>query len=92
MNEAGRARQFLLDSLGRPLLLVFWSVVLWGSLMALGYAQLMVRSGFELRVLLPPAGAEDGLWAGLNLGSAVLAVCAWVLGGFAIWQGRRRRG
>ena len=92
MSGPRRTWRFLLDPLGRPLLLVFWCLVFWGSLMAVGYAHLLARSGFELRLLLPPAGAEDGLWAGLNLASAVLAVCVWALGGFALWQGRRRRG
>lgn len=92
MTETGRTRLFLLDALGKPLALVFWCFVLWGSLMAAAYGRLLLTSGFQLRLLLPPAGAEDRLWAGLNLASAVLAVCVWAVGGVALWQGRGRRG
>ncbi len=85
-------RQLLLDAIGRPLLLVFWSFVLWGSLMALAYGRALLRSGFELRRLLPPAGTEGRLLVWLNLASAVLAVFVWALAGFAWWQARGERG
>ncbi len=92
MRRWRATRQLLLDAIGKPLLLVFWSFVLWGSLMALAYARVLVTSGFELRLLLPPAGAEERLWAWLNLASAVLAVFVWALAGFAWWQARGERG
>jgi len=78
--------------IGRSLLLVLWSVVLWGSLMAVAYARLLVRSGFEVARLAPPAGAEGGLWAWLNLSSAAAALGFWLaLGYLRLRAGRARR-
>jgi hypothetical protein len=64
--------------IGRSLLLALWSLVLWGSLMAVAYARLLVRSGFDLWRLAPPAGAEGAFWGWLNLASAAAAVCFWI--------------
>jgi len=84
--------QILLAVLGKPLVLVFWVFVLWGSLMAPACLRALLTSGFDVRRLLPPAGAGGSVWAWLNLASAVLAACVWILAGFSLWQQRRPPG
>jgi len=77
--------------IGRPLLLALWSLVLWGSLMAVAYARLLLRPGFDLSLLTAPAGAEGGLWAWLNLASAAAALCFWAALGVVWLRARRAR-
>jgi hypothetical protein len=77
--------------IGRPLLFVLWSFALWGSLMAVAYARLLVRSGFDASRLAPPPGAEGGLWSWLNLASAAVAPLFWAAVGYLYLRARRPR-
>lgn len=65
-------RRFVAELLGRPLLFVLWSLVLWGTLLVLGVSfTLLTRGAGQIGPL-----AKDA-WGWLNLVSVVLAVLAW---------------
>lgn len=88
-----RRREWLAQVLGRPLLLAFWALVLWGTLLAaatLG-AALVEGPAVVLRRMLSGAGAAAGL---TNLAAAIAALLVWGLAGIALWQRRAaaRRG
>ena len=70
---------------GRPLLVVFWVLVLWGTL----YDVVLLRAAFvegPIRALQRTvSGREAGL---VNLGLAALAPVVWALVGLAVWRSR----
>jgi hypothetical protein len=72
---------------GRPLLVVFWVLVLWGTL----YDVVLLRAAFvegPIRALQRTVSGRD-IAAGLvNLGLAALAPVVWALVGLAVWRSR----
>jgi hypothetical protein len=80
-------REGLLLTIARPFLLVFWALVLWGTL----YCGVLLRAAFVdgPRAALAHALSGRDLGAGLlNLALAALAIVVWSLAGVAAW-GRR---
>jgi hypothetical protein len=83
------ARVFAVQWLARTALLLLWSLVAWGALLALVTLVDAVREGPgpPLARLLPAAGAS--VWAWLNALSVGLAVAVGVLvGGYVAWTRR----
>ncbi len=73
---------------GRPALLAFWALVLWGTLL-LGAAVFDAPSEGAQAVLarfVPPRGAS--LWAWLNPLTALLALLVWALVAGAFFRSR----
>lgn len=84
-----RIRDFLLYGVGRPLLLVFWSLVLWGTVILAALAWKAATAG--PRAVLVAAQAQvtqAGGWVNLALASLALLVWTLVAGGIV---GRRDR-
>jgi hypothetical protein len=92
MARNGQDRQapgFLVDVFVRPFLFVLWSIVLWGTLIWCACLWRAVEGGTHTALEgLVPRGPGD-VFGFLNLGSAVLALVAWV---FAAWTWAERRG
>ena len=93
-EEEGRGR--LLQVVAQPLLVVFWALVLWGTLYGavLLYAALEDGPGAALERTLSGRDAGAGF---LNLALVVVAIAVWSLVGVTVWRSRasaapRRRG
>ena len=73
----------------RPALLLFWSLVLWGTLLLLVAGVDAFGEGIRPVVarLLPSRGAS--LWAWVNAASAAVAAVVWALVAGALWLQRR---
>ena len=87
MKPDDARRERLLQVVGRPLLLAFWSLVLWGGL----YDFVLIRAAFVEgpRVVLHRVLSGGDIVAGFaNLVLAALAPIVWGLVGIAIRQGR----
>lgn len=76
-------RALLRTFVGRPLLFVFWSLVLWGSFLALAWLYALATRGGDAMGLV-----GEGPWAWLNGASILLAAAAW--GAFAVSRRRRQ--
>ncbi len=78
--------------LTRPALLLFWALVLWGTLLLLAAAADAFAEGVRPVVarLLPSRGAS--LWAWVNAGSAALATVVWMVVAAAVALRSRPRG
>ena len=72
-----RIRDFLLYGVGRPLLLVFWSLILWGTLILTALAWKAAAEG--PRVALDAAQAQADGWGWVNLALAALALPVWIM-------------
>ena len=84
-------RKWFIHVLGPSLLLVLWSLVLWGSL----YACLLLRATLVEgpRAVLHRVLSGGDVVAGIvNLALAGLAPLVWGLVGFAFWRHRRLAG
>ena len=86
-EDASRLARYL----GRPLLLVFWTLVVWGTVYALLFAFAALTEG-PSRALARATGGPDGAFGIVNLALAVVAVSVWAFLGLAVWRGRTERG
>jgi hypothetical protein len=86
-----RVRDFLVATSERPLLVVFWAFVLWGTLLmaVFGVRVASVGLGEAVATLWPEPTA--GLYAYGNLGALVLAALVWLAVAVIALQGRRAR-
>jgi hypothetical protein len=73
---------------GRPLLLAFWTLVVWGTVYAALFALAVVTDGPSEALARATAG-PDGVVGIANLTLAVVAVAVWAFVGTVVW---RRRG
>jgi hypothetical protein len=96
MASDDERRERLLQVVAQPLLVVFWALVLWGTLYGavLLYAALEDGPGAALERTLSGRDAGAGF---LNLALVVVAVVVWASVGVAVWRSRasaasRRRG
>ena len=84
-DDEGRAR--LRQVVGRPLLVAFWALVLWGTLYGgvLAHAALLdgPRAALARTLSGPDAGAGF-----LNLALAALAIAVWGFVAAAVWGNR----
>lgn len=88
MVPEGRRRERILQVVARPLLLVFWALVLWGTL----YCGVLLHAAFVdgPRAAIARTLSGRDLGAGLlSLALAALAVVVWGLAGVAAWRHRR---
>ena len=77
----------LIQLLGRPLLLIFWSLVLWGTLYGFLFIHRAATEG--PRAMLHRALSGQDLVGGLvNLGLAAGAAVVWLGVGIAVWRAR----
>lgn len=91
MRFEDERRGWLSSVIGRPLLLVFWSLVLWGTLcdLVLVEAACVEGPGAALQRALSDG---DVVAAYANLGLAAVAPIVWGLVGIALWPGRPSAG
>jgi len=81
------SRDVLLYAVVRPLLFFFWSMVLWGTCMAIALLYAAMRQGPLVAVRRVLEG-EDSLGGRVNLALAGLAIVVWSAVAAAV---RRRR-
>jgi hypothetical protein len=87
--EAREWRDWLLAMVFRPLMLVFWSLVLWGTVYGSELALAVVREG-PVRALERALSGASSLGV-LNVGLSGLAALVWSVCGIALYERRRRR-
>jgi hypothetical protein len=77
-----------LQLVARPLLLIIWGFVAWGSLLLLVTLGNTIGEGVRpaLAQLVPGRGAS--LWTWLNALSAALAFAVWLVGAGIYWTRR----
>jgi HAMP domain-containing protein len=81
----------LVRYLGRPLLLAFWTLVVWGTLYAGLFAFAAATEG-PSRALARATTGPDRIVGIANLTLAACALVVWVLVGAAVWRLRAGRG
>ncbi len=87
-RERQRRRDVLFYVLLRPLLLVFWALVLWGTVELLWLPFLLLGSGLAgLRTTVNTA-VESPPWGWVNLLLPVVALSTWLLVGVALHRRR----
>jgi predicted neutral ceramidase superfamily lipid hydrolase len=69
--------------LGRPLLLVFWTLVVWGTVYA-GLLVLAVLTEGPSRAVARATTGPDGVVGIVNITLAVVAVAVWVIVGLTV--------
>jgi hypothetical protein len=84
-KEAGRLSRYL----GRPLLLGFWCLVVWGTLYAGLFAFAALTEG-PSQALARALGGPDDLVGVANLTTAAMAIIVWTFVGTIVL--RRRQG
>jgi protein-S-isoprenylcysteine O-methyltransferase Ste14 len=82
-------REALFQLVGRPLLLIFWSLVLWGTLYGLILMHAAIREG-PRTVLQRVLAGRDLLGGFLNLGLAASAAVVWLGVAIVAWRNRSR--
>jgi hypothetical protein len=77
--------------LGRPLLLLFWALVFWGTLMALAIAWQIVDGGLAdtLRRMISGAPNVSPTLGRFSLACAVIALCTWTTVAWMLVRSRR---
>ena len=75
--------QRLARYLGRPLLLVFWTLVVWGTVYALLFAFAALTQG-PSRALTRAVAGPTGVVGIVNITLAVVAVAVWVIVGLTV--------
>jgi hypothetical protein len=83
-----RQRDVLLYVIARPLLVVFWLLILWGTLYGVVFLDFVAERGAKRAFDQAMSGRD--LLAGIgNLALAVGALIVWGIVGFAAWRSRR---
>jgi hypothetical protein len=86
-----RVRDFLIATSERPLLLAFWVLVFWGTLLIVLFGVRVASAGLSdaIASLRPEPGAR--LYAYGNLGAVGLAVLVWLAVAVTALLNRRTR-
>lgn len=84
-----KSHDVLVYVVGRPLLLVLWSLVVWGTVYGLAFVGAIVERGPV--AAFHQALSTDSAGGAVNLSLAAVAGLVWTLVGLAIWRGRTRR-
>ncbi|MET0556278.1 MAG: hypothetical protein ABW221_24770 [Vicinamibacteria bacterium] len=74
--------------LGRPLLLVFWTLVVWGTVYAMLFAFAVLTDG-PSRAVARAVGGPGGAYGIVNLSLAAVSVSVWAFVGVYLWRRRR---
>lgn len=82
-------QETLVQLVGRPLLLIFWSLVLWGTFYGLILIHAAIREG-PRTVLQRVLAGRDLLGGLLNLELAASAAVVWLGVAIAGWRNRSR--
>lgn len=82
-------QETLIQMVGRPLLLVFWSLILWGTFYGLILIHAAIREG-PGTVLQRVLAGRDLLGGLLNLGLAASAAVVWLGVAIVGWRNRSR--
>ena len=90
-RERQRRRDVFLYVLLRPLLLVFWALVLWGTVELLWLPVLLLGSGLDGLRTTVYAAVGSPPWGWVSLLLPVVALSTWLLVGFAVQQRRPGR-
>jgi hypothetical protein len=88
-REEQRSQDFLVYAVGRPLMLVFWTLILWGTLYGAALVYRAALAGPSVAVRQALSGGNAAL-ALVNVGLSVGAAAVWTAVGVALWQRRRR--
>jgi hypothetical protein len=83
-----RLRDVLVFAVARPLLFVFWALVLWGTFVAIAIAWTILTRGPAAAVHATLDRTGQGALGMANLGLAILAVSVWIV---VLLLARRRR-
>ena len=89
MANQGERREWLRHVVGRPLLVVFWVLMLWGTL----YDVVLLRAAFvegPIKAVQRTVSGRDIGVGLINLGLAAFAPAVWGLVGLAVWRSRSR--
>lgn len=82
-------RDAAIRGLERPLLLVFWCLVLWGTLYGFLILNAIVTEGPTAVPRMVFSG-QDYLLGAVNLSLAATAAAVWLMVGVAIWRAGAR--
>jgi hypothetical protein len=85
-RSGGRFRDLVRYAVVRPLLFVYWSLVLWGTWVLMAFVWVLVFDGPREAIAAIGAGERTGPW---GWGNAVLAGLATVTWG-VLWMSRSR--
>ena len=85
-----QVREFALSVIVRPLLFVFWSLVLWGTFYGAALLYAVVREG-PTAAVARALGGNDALAARANLALVGLAVLVWTAVALVVRAHRARR-
>ncbi len=83
-------REALVRLLGRPILVVFWALVVWGTVYGVMLVQAAYAQGFGV-VVASVLGGRDLLGGVANLVLTGTAALVWLGVAVAAWRGRVRR-
>jgi hypothetical protein len=88
-TDQPQSSDFLVYAIGRPLMLVFWMLILWGTLYgsALLYRSVMNGPTAAVRQALSGGDATVGL---VSLALSLCAAAVWTALAVGMWQKRRR--
>jgi type VI protein secretion system component VasK len=81
---------FLIYVIGRPLMLVFWSLILWGTFYGCALLYAVILRGPTVALKEAMAGRDRLAGVG-NLTLTACAVVVWSFVGVAVWTVRRAR-
>jgi len=83
-------RNWLRSTFVRPVVLVLWIAVAWGTLYGLLLLVAIVRQGPSLAFRTALSG-DDRIAAAINVATSGLALCVWLLLGLGVLMNRPRR-
>jgi hypothetical protein len=86
-----RVRDFLISAGERPLLLAFWVLVLWGTLLIVLFGVRVASAGLADAVASLRPEPNAGIYAYGNLGAVGLAVLVWLAVAVIALRNRRTR-
>ena len=87
MTPEDEGRERLIQVVGRPLLVVFWALVFWGTLYAAAFLHAAFEDGPRAALERVLSGPDVGVGF-VNLALAALAVLVWGLVVVAVWPSR----
>ncbi len=83
-------RDFFIYVIGRPLMFIFWSLVVWGTLYGGVFTYRGITQGFAEAWAQARSG-RDVFGGVLNIGLALWAMVVWSAASAAVWRARRAR-
>lgn len=78
-RRSSRVRDFWSYAVARPLLVLFWAFVAWGTLLLAGLAWSAATKGLTATVAAATPHSQHGIWGWLNLIAPGFALAVWSL-------------